>query len=324
MIFFITVLRALAALLITNAHYVGVYPIEIIANGGLLGDVIFFGVSGFCLVNIKQGFFQWYRKRVIRIYPTVWLITTIYILLGFYSLKYWSLAEYYFYPTYYHFVGSIIVLYIAFYVVVKTKVLLNNIPRLMVCLFMIELIIYIFIYDKSTYHIDTVREPMIRFLFFQSMLLGAYFRINKERFMDSNRIMNWVALLLTFIAYFGSKLTFVKFDQLSDYQIINQVILIGLLYFVFKSFAGIDTRLEKLPNKIKGIIAFVSSITLEIYMVQYVIIPKFSTIVFPLNWIVITFVIVLSAYLLHVISQAIIKSIERIINKKSNSRGYTI
>lgn len=53
MIFYITVLRALAAMLITNAHYNNVYPIEIIANGGLLGDVIFFAVSGFCLYNIK-------------------------------------------------------------------------------------------------------------------------------------------------------------------------------------------------------------------------------------------------------------------------------
>ena len=53
MIFYITVLRAIAAILITNAHYTNIYPIEIIANGGLLGDVIFFAVSGFCLYNKK-------------------------------------------------------------------------------------------------------------------------------------------------------------------------------------------------------------------------------------------------------------------------------
>lgn len=32
MIFYITFLRALAAILITNAHYVGVYPTDLIAN----------------------------------------------------------------------------------------------------------------------------------------------------------------------------------------------------------------------------------------------------------------------------------------------------
>lgn len=49
---FIVMIRALAACIITNAHYRGVYPTDLIANGGLLGDVLFFAVSGFCLASI--------------------------------------------------------------------------------------------------------------------------------------------------------------------------------------------------------------------------------------------------------------------------------
>lgn len=41
MVEYATFLRAIAAILITNSHYVGVYPIDLIASGGLLGDVIF-------------------------------------------------------------------------------------------------------------------------------------------------------------------------------------------------------------------------------------------------------------------------------------------
>ena len=41
MIFFIMCLKALAACLITNAHYKGIYPSDLIANGGLIGDVLF-------------------------------------------------------------------------------------------------------------------------------------------------------------------------------------------------------------------------------------------------------------------------------------------
>ena len=37
MITFIAFLRALAACLITNAHYTGIYPTDLIANGGLMG-----------------------------------------------------------------------------------------------------------------------------------------------------------------------------------------------------------------------------------------------------------------------------------------------
>lgn len=121
MIFYVTVLRAIAAILITNAHYTGVYPVEIIANGGLLGDVIFFAVSGFCIYNIKDNFINWYKKRVFRIYPTVWIITTLYLVLGFYKLGNMNIFQYMIYPTYYHFVASIIVLYIIYYIIIKGK-----------------------------------------------------------------------------------------------------------------------------------------------------------------------------------------------------------
>lgn len=310
MIFYITVLRALAAMLITNAHYIGIYPTDLIANGGLLGDVIFFAVSGFCLVDIKQSFPQWYSKRIIRIYPVVWIITSVYIVLGFYTFDDWTLAEYFLYPTYYHFVASIIILYIPYYFIVRSKILSKNILNIMIGLFGIQLVLYIFWYDKSTYHIDTVREPMIRFLFFQAMLLGAYFRINKEKFLNKNKLLNWFFAFIVLIIYFITKLSFVKVEALSSYQIINQIVLFILLYFVMRSFSGIDNKLEKLPNKIKILIRFIANITLEIYVVQYVIIPRLSFIIFPLNWITITLTIVLCAYILHKISNKVISVID--------------
>jgi len=315
MIFHVTVLRALAAMSITNAHYAGVYPSELIANGGLLGDVLFFTVSGFCLVNIRNAFTRWYGKRIIRIYPSVWIITSLYILLGFYTLENWSLAEYYLYPTYYHFVASIIVLYIPFYIVIKTKILVNNIPKVMLGMFIVQLVVYVFVYDTSFYHIDTVREPMIRFLFFQSMLLGAYFRMHKEKFINRNKVTNWVALAAMIVLYFTSKLFFVKIDALSTYQITNQIILFVLLYFVMRSFAGIDCNLEALPTKIKNSLSFIAKITLEIYAVQYVIIPRLVFLVFPLNWVVITGVIIFSAFVLHVVASKVGTGIEMVINK---------
>lgn len=313
MIFFITFLRALGATLITNAHYVGVYPNDIIANGGLLGDVIFFAVSGFSLANIKDKFKNWYLKKIIRIYPVIIIITLIYMILGQYKLGEWSLAEYFIYPTYYHFVASIIVLYIPFYIVLKNNWLSMRIPYVILVIFLIQLILYIFFYDKNYYHIDVVREPMIRFLFFYSMLLGAYFRKNSELYLNKNKKRNWIVVIILFILYFGSKLFFVEHEIFSNYQIINQVLLFILLYFIFWSFSGIDNYLEKLPKKIKNNIQLISSITLEIYAVQYVIIPKFSKVVFPFNWIIITILIIGSAYLLKIVSKEVIMKIEKIL-----------
>ncbi|MBQ0099636.1 MAG: acyltransferase family protein, partial [Firmicutes bacterium] len=107
MIFFITFLRFLAACLITNSHYTGVYPTDIIANGGLLGDVLFFAVSGYCLANVKKSFPSWYWKRLVRCYLPVLIISGVYLLIGFYSLNENSALWWLLYPTNYHFVSSI-------------------------------------------------------------------------------------------------------------------------------------------------------------------------------------------------------------------------
>ena len=121
MIFYVTVLRALAACLITNAHYTGIYPVEIIANGGLLGDVIFFAVSGFCLCHPKKAFPVWYGKRIVRCYLPVAIITAIYFALGWYDASSHSVLWWFVYPTNYHFVSSIIILYVPYYIIVRLR-----------------------------------------------------------------------------------------------------------------------------------------------------------------------------------------------------------
>ncbi len=188
MIFFVTVLRALAACIITNAHYTGVYPTDLIANGGLLGDVMFFAVSGFCFAKVKEPFPKWYVKRLVRILPVVWLITAIYGIVGLFEIEFTfkGVLSAFIYPTRYHFISSILILYIPFYLVMRYEKLKMHLPQISMAIVVVWFIGYIFFYDRSYYHIDTVREPMIRFLFLFAMFLGAYFRIEKDRFLNKN------------------------------------------------------------------------------------------------------------------------------------------
>lgn len=53
---FIHYLRTIATVLITNSHYSHIWPIADLAAGGLIGNILFFAVSGFCLFNIKENF----------------------------------------------------------------------------------------------------------------------------------------------------------------------------------------------------------------------------------------------------------------------------
>ncbi len=327
MVFFITVLRALAACLITNAHYTGVYPTDIIANGGLIGDVLFFAVSGYCLCNIKLSFPKWYGKRLWRIFVPVWLGTAVIILCGGYSWDSMSWLEWFFYPTYYHFVASIVLLYIPFYFTMLCALRRDRekarrlIIAVLIGIAAVMVLVFLIFYDKTYYHIDVVREPFIRFLFFESMLLGAYFRLNDEKLRNSLRLWHILGMLVSFVLYFISKLAFSKYQSLSKFQIVNQFLIFILLYFIFRVFIGLDGKLSGLPTWIKKGINFVAGITLEIYIVQYALIafirPYFG---FPLNWFVITASILIAAVILHYACQAIYKLTDVIIKGISEMR----
>ena len=316
MIFFITFIRALAACFITNAHYTGVYPTDIIANGGLVGDILFFAVSGYCLYSANKNFPMWYGKRLIRCYLPVIIITVIYLILGYYSLEDKSLFNWLVYPTNYHFVASIVVLYIPYYIVMKTPALRNRLGLIAGIVACGYVIVYIFAFDKSAYHIDYVYSPMIWFLYFESMLLGAWFRQNDDKLRNRFHWGYLLGAVISFCAYFASKLLFSKKAELSNYQIFNQIIIFILLYFVFRTFAGLDSKLEKLPSWIKKIISFLAKITLEIYVVQYALIDLLRPVGhFPLNWFVLTASILIAATALHYICQLILSTGEKLLAK---------
>ena len=69
----IDILKFLAALLITNSHMELLYgDYKAFATGGAIGDVLFFFASGFTLFLGRMGRFDnWYKRRINRIYPTV-------------------------------------------------------------------------------------------------------------------------------------------------------------------------------------------------------------------------------------------------------------
>ncbi|WP_307993512.1 acyltransferase family protein [uncultured Intestinibacter sp.] len=315
MYYFINCLRALAATLITNAHYTNVYPISIIANGGLLGDILFFAVSGFCLYNIKLKFIPWYKKRISRIYPSVIIVTGVYILMKFYTyngIK--GLFNLLIYPTKYHFVISIMILYIFYYftIILSRKNENITIDRVFFMTIIIQFIVYVVIYDKSYYHIDSVYEPMIRFLFFEAMLIGAKFNELKFAYINRKESKALLKIIVTFIIYFASKLVFSKYQVISQYQILNQYIILLLMVYIFKYFISIENKIKQLPKSIYRFIKLISDITLEIYLVQSVIIAQFENYIFPVNFIVITLTILISAYLVYTVKNKLFDVIDHL------------
>lgn len=102
---FVYWLRALAAILITNSHYADIWPASAMAFGGHYGNCIYFFLSGFCLYNIGKSFPKWYAKRIVRVYPALWIVAVVNL-----AVKFWSadgIMAYihcFIYPTWYHFI----------------------------------------------------------------------------------------------------------------------------------------------------------------------------------------------------------------------------
>lgn len=319
---FINWLRVIAAILITNAHYEDIYPISAIANGGLLGDVLFFAISGFCANTKNKNVIKWYLQRLIRIYPSVWIVNFVFIFLSIYYINTESISHIFyvfFYPTYYHFVGSILVLYIPFFFVsnwIQKKSGEENKRLSLTCILtvFVQIFVLIFCYDLSYYHIDAVAEPMIRFLFWYAMLIGLHFRINSEKYCDKKNIPTLILLPGLFVLYFSVKLACMQEVIPLYLQWVPQIILLMLLITIFRCSISYETMLNKLHTKVQSIIAFLAGLTLEIYIVQYAPILYLNKGAFPLNFLLVSISILLFAWILHISTNQLIAPLNRFVS----------
>lgn len=81
---FVEVMRCFATLFVLNSHYEGVYPIPL-DIGGELGLAIFFLLTGYLTVNIRQetNFGDWILRRLIRIYTPLFIWQTSLVLINY-------------------------------------------------------------------------------------------------------------------------------------------------------------------------------------------------------------------------------------------------
>ena len=326
MYYFINYLRTIATVLITNSHYSNIWPISDLAAGGLLGNILFFAASGFCLLNIKENFGKWYLKRIAKIWPVMIGFTLLTVLIGDYSLASWKDAvRLFLYPTNYIFLVWLMISYIAFYILAwLSKKYDKTIEISLSVLFGIWILTYFIFVDKSVYQIDDVEKPFILFLYFSSMLIGALFKKYIDNF-GKIKAVNVILLFVSLIVYFGSKIAFSKIQSIVFWQILNQLSILVVLYFMFAVFIGLEDYFKKIPDWINKTVKFVAGITLHIYIVQFVIIRRLEGLIFPVNFLVTTAAILGLACVMYYaeffIKQGILLLVGKIKGKKENAES---
>ncbi len=302
----IILLRVIATCLITNTHFNNVYPTEALAVGGLIGDVLFFFISGYCYGNgVKSDFGTWYMKRWIRIYPSIFIMTLICILTGFVSVpanSFTNMSLYFFVenfilPTPFVFFGAIMILYIPLYFCSKLSV--DSTRILLLSWLLVYMLYYLLFTDKSVYFMNDTGNFSILFLYFGSMILGIAVKKGAFR-ITSNKVLSIILTLVFAVLYY---LADTKIRSNPKYFIFQILIPLSLLLFstTFSSTVLLfENAIRKIPSWLMTFFRLVAFLTLEIYVVQKIIIPVFEKIFFPLNWFVIVAFILFAAILLKI------------------------
>lgn len=321
---FVIYLKAIATMLITNSHFDSIYPIPQLSIGGSIGNSVFFWVSGYCLANIKTRGSRvvdgcsWYLHRLWRIYlPCVVavLINTFYryaIHVATPNLK--EILGNIMNPTVgIWFVQAILVLYIIYYITVR---LIDNgtlsLKRVFIIIEIIYAISYVLCVDKS--YISIEKNSLFKWIYyFAVMMLGFYCR-KKKRNNAQNKVLLAIVCGALFIVFYSLQFIIKKYAILLPFQFIIHIEEIVFIYYITYLFENLESFLVEIKHKtvISKIAASLAKITLEIYLVQMVVIDLCAEyLTFPLSFIVAVVGIYVYASIVNYISTLVRGMIEK-------------
>ncbi len=288
----IDVVKCIAAILITNSSFEILYPISAFATGGTMGNCLFFFASGFTIFLKPLGRFdQFYKKRINRIYPTIFawaLLSAIF----FDSSK--NMVQIILYGGGW-FISCIMILYIFLYIVNKTmfkRLVLSGIIS-----FLIVIVWFILIEkhpDASFYGDNSFFRWGFYFLF---MLLGAISGVYQKKI--THQFGNNLIILTLFILIFYAMLYYSRLNIIpKQIEIISVLPLLGMTIYFYK--LGNTKILRNMYNhKIFGAaIKIIGGLCLEIYLVQSSLLTDQMNAIFPLNLILMFLIILIAAYIL--------------------------
>lgn len=299
----IDILKFIACLAITNSHFDEIYgPLASLATGGAIGDALFFFASGFTIfLGGARSFDNYYKRRIGRIYPTVfaWALMTELI---FNSSK--TFIEVLIHGGSW-FVTCIMVYYVFFYFI--RKFLYQHLNELLICFIIFCMGLY-FLWDKPerwNIYGATYYKWVYYFIY---MLQGAIVGfMMKNKSISPTKPQREMPLLVLFIIVFYFFCSFKKSVSLNYLQIFSFIPLLGITYYVYK-LCKTNYVLSLMNHTFVGsIIKFIGGMCLEIYICQIFLLnyePLMNMVkkACPVGFLLMIIVIILVAYCLKCLS----------------------
>jgi hypothetical protein len=296
----IDILKCIAAIIITNSHMDLLYgKYVVLATGGAIGDALFFFCSGYTLfLGRNSDFFNWYKRRINRIYPTIFAWAFISALLLGIHLDMPEIlikgGEW--------FVSCIMIYYVPLWFIKRYAI--NKLRWLFCGVICIIIIWYLAIgIDDISGNNNMYGACYFKWChYFLFTLLGAIIGLHSSISHIDTHIpqmsFTLIKLIFSILAFYA--LCWFKHKN-GIYDFLQITSLLPLLYICYYFYLLCNTKQAKAIYNhvlIGRIIKFIGGLCLEIYLVQYGLFTDKMNSIFPLN-LLITFVIILiAAYLL--------------------------
>ena len=303
----IDIVKFMAVLLITNSHMGSFYPesLSVLATGGAIGDALFFFCSGFTLFLKPMGRFDsWYKKRINRIYQTVFAYAIICAFVFNISndMKH----------TIIHgggwFVSCIMIYYVIAYII--DRFMANHLHISFTIATGITVVAYI-LWERPEGYSMYGHTYMKWIFFFLFMLLGAI--IGKKSVSISGK-KSIAMIIISVVLYYAIVIMSQKNETVNNLQLVSIIPLLCITLFTY-TLCNCNKAKELFNNSIiNNVVMFVGGLCLEIYLIQIPLLKIDLGLPFPINYFAMFALIILSAYLL--------RSFSRIFSQTFNKQDY--
>ena len=301
-------LKVLAAIFITNSHFIPLYKdiSPSLATFGVHGNALFFFVSGFVLMmgfEKKQDLFvNWYKKRIQRLWPSVFLWSIIAAIIWKDPITWTNLLI----ANIYWFLQCIAIYYILFYIFGNLNISIMGGGKICVqkILFMFSIaasLLYFHFMPKAT---GSIFHTNLHFVcHFSIMIMGGMTYLYKDKIKTKSLWKDCLWAIFWFVLYFI--ILYVgkgKQDYKYYFQIVGLLPLHLFIFYAYKtaSYHWCTTLFQS--SRWKRILTTIASLTLEIYIVQFHIITDKFNRLFPLNTVIVFIFICITAYCLRVMT----------------------
>lgn len=330
----IDILKFFAALLITNSHIGFLYPdgVRALSTGGAIGDVLFFFCSGYTLFlsssrhpsrppqrggegkfKMFDGFLNWYKRRINRIYPTVfaWALMSA-ALFGNQSDMLTTVLS-----GGGWFVSCIMIYYVVLWVLKRMVERDYRWLSVAIALTMVVTLVFYFGWGTASWDNCIYGETKLKWVFyFMYMLMGAMCGMknlspalpHSGGVLNAGNLMSSLLLLLIYTALYYAFAWFKNKPEWDWVQLVSLLPLAGVAY-EFWMLCRTEVLKRCYESRYTGwVIKFVGGLCLEIYLVQFALmhldwVQEYLVPLFPVNLLFFFLLVLLTAYMLRCLAR---------------------